>query len=584
VGTPSSLGLHCHPISILIHSSLAKAIFLGGIHHMSDISENRLARIEERLSQIENHLGIPRITTPPSPVASPELDAWAEDTSPIQEKTAPITEPENPINWLGLTALICFVLAAGFIIKLSIDSGWLTPARQMGISALLGCSLIGVGLKFMKLDREYASLLPSAGIIILYLTTFGAYRYYDLISIETAITLTSLVSLLCIGLYHKIKHDVYAITASVGTYISPLILGLHVSNDFSLYYFIVCSLSFAAISIYLKSRILILIPANLAILLTAFIGFDLHQDVLVASCLGLNFLIFSIGTYFYSKYHQKPLDENEAWAFLPALLVFYATEYFYLQNINEHLAPWASLGFSAVLIGLYVSARKFFSNGLGSQSLILSFTTLVFFHSVYIELLPDDFKHWLLIPIALGAAFIPTSTLSKKYQDYFLVPLLAIGVIFVIEYITIAKKLFDIGGMSWVMVSLATVASIWILLVKKSDMLRTKSDAYYGLLASAHILAILGLYRLANDVSSLAVSASWLIYAVIVMLFSTWRKDAVMAKSALIALGFAAGKALLYDAANAPTLIRIFCLLLTGVVLYGCGFLMRRVATWKITT
>jgi uncharacterized membrane protein len=555
---------------------------------MSDAIENRLARLEERISKIENRLGVSpvAVTSAPTFITSDELDAWAndkDDTSPTSKTPSVKEEPETPMNWLGLAAIVCFVLAAGFIIKLSIDSGWLTPARQIGIAALFGASLIGVGLRFMKLDREYSSLLPSAGIIILYLTSFGAHRYYELISFESAIILTSLVSALCIGLYHKIKHDIYAITASIGAYASPLILGLHVSTDFSLYYFIICSLSFAAISVYLKSRILILIPANLSILLTAIIGLDMHQDILVANCLSANFLIFSISTYFYSKHHQKPLTENEAWSFLPALMIFYAAEYSYIQNINPSLAPWLSLGFAGILLGLYASARKLFPNGLGSQNLILCFTTLVAFHSIYLELLPEEFKPWLLVVVTLIAAFTPTSTLTTKYQDFLLVPLLAIGAIVAIEYLTIAKGLFDTNAGSWVIISLASVVSIWTLLISKSDILRARTDAYYGLLASAHILAILGLYRLAHDIGSLAVSASWLIYAVMVMLFATSRKDAVIAKSALIVLGFAAGKALIYDAANAPTLIRIFCLLLTGAVLYGCGFLMRRVATWEKT-
>jgi hypothetical protein len=66
------------------------------------------------------------------------------------------------------------------------------------------------------------------------------------------------------------------------------------------------------------------------------------------------------------------------------------------------------------------------------------------------------------------------------------------------------------------------------------------------------------------------------------MAFAFVRKDQVMAKSALFVLGFAAAKALLYDAASAPTLVRIVCLMLTGAVLYGCGFFMRKVADWKV--
>lgn len=554
---------------------------------MSDVSESRLMQLEERLSKIETHLGLSRPAIPSRSTPASELDTWAENipvpstSSHISTQSTPVIESEKPMNWLGLTALVCFVLAAGLIIKLSIDSGWLTPTRQIGISALLGLSLIGTGLRFMKLDREYASLLPSGGIIILYLTSFAAHRYYNLIPFEAALALTSLVSALCIGLYHKIKHDIYAVTASIGAYLSPLVLGFQPSADFTLCYFLICSLSFGILSIFLESRILILVPAYLAILLTAVISLDRHQDLFVAICLGVNFLIFSASTYLYSSHQKKPLTESEAWSFLPVLLVFYAAEYFYIHQIHAAIAPWISLGFAGVLLGLYISARNIFRNGLGSQNLILSFTTLVCFHSIYIELLPDDFKPWLLSLIALGAAFLPVSSLSSRYKDYFLIPLLAIGIIIAIEYFSIAKHLFDIGGLSWVPVSLASVAAIWTLLIVKSPLLRDKAEGYYGVLASAHLLAILGLYRLADEIGSLAVSASWLFYAVIVMLFATSRKDAIMAKSALMVLAFAAAKALLYDAANAPTLIRIFCLLLTGIVLYGCGFLMRRVATWK---
>lgn len=54
-----------------------------------------------------------------------------------------------------------------------------------------------------------------------------------------------------------------------------------------------------------------------------------------------------------------------------------------------------------------------------------------------------------------------------------------------------------------------------------------------------------------------------------------------MARSALIVLSFAAGKVLLYDASSTPTVVRILCLLMTGVVLYGSGFLIRKIAGWK---
>jgi hypothetical protein len=101
------------------------------------------------------------------------------------------------------------------------------------------------------------------------------------------------------------------------------------------------------------------------------------------------------------------------------------------------------------------------------------------------------------------------------------------------------------------------------------------------LLVIAHLLAILGLWRLTSDINSLAVSASWLSYAVCVMVFSYKRKDPVMARSALLILTLAAGKTLLFDAAAAATIVRILCLLLTGLVLYGSGLLIRKTKEWR---
>lgn len=55
-----------------------------------------------------------------------------------------------------------------------------------------------------------------------------------------------------------------------------------------------------------------------------------------------------------------------------------------------------------------------------------------------------------------------------------------------------------------------------------------------------------------------------------------------MAQSSMLILVLAAGKALLYDASYAPTNIRIVCLLITGIVLYGAGYMMRRISAWKL--
>jgi uncharacterized membrane protein len=530
----------------------------------SDRLEQRLASIETRLSRIETSL---KLAAPAAP-------------QPIAPQVAAARAPVKPGNWLGVIAIICFVLAAGFIVKLSIESGWLTPARQIGLSALLGFALIGAGFALLKSDRAYASLLPGGGIIVLYLTVFAAHLLYRLIPFETAIACTTAVSGLCIALYLRIRHDAYAIVAAVGAYASPAVLGFISGGEvFSLYYFLLCSVAFATISIWLRSRMLTLVSAYLALFASGAIGVETGHDSLLAQLLAAHFFIFSLGTYLYSLRSRTPLTQAEAWSLLPVLLLFYGLEYYLLDRIAPALAPWISLGFAGVLIGLYLSARRLFPGGLGSQSLILTFASIVCFHAIYLELLPEPAKPWLFVLIVLAMAFAPLRWTSTTVPVPFVAPVIALGLIVVLEYGAMLTALFDETA-GWIAVCVAAFASLWIALAFSPN-LRGRPAPGYVLLAAAHVLAVLGSYRLTHDFSSLAVSACWLFYAVAVLAFSYLRKDKIMAQSALFVLGFAAAKALLYDAASAPTIVRIICLLLTGVVLYGCGLFLRRVSDWK---
>ncbi|WED42499.1 DUF2339 domain-containing protein [Legionella cardiaca] len=528
--------------------------------------EEQLKALENRLAALEHQLKIdrPALEVKPVPLFS--------TTSPSKAKSG---------NWLGLIAIICFIVAAGFIIKLSVDSGWLSPTRQIGLAGLFGFVLIGTGFILLNADRKYASLLPAAGIVILYLTTFAAHRFYLLISFQTAIAITVLISTLCIWLYVRIKHDLYSILTAIGAYTAPPILGFDITTIFSLYYLIVCSLTFATISIWVQSRTLTMISAYLAILTTAMVGFKLNQDMLIAVVLALHFIIFSLGTYFYTQTTKQYMTETEAWSFFPVLIIFYVMEYYFIDHSYPQWAPWVSLAFAAFLLSLYLSAKKWFPNqSLNSQSVILAFVTIVTFHSLYLELLPATMRPWLFVLI-IGVYLLFPVTFKKGRNRIFIIPSFAIFLILAIEYLVmLSHLLLENFEVYWFGVSTASFLSLWSLLLFDKK-LAQKEEQGYLLLGAAHLLGITGLYQLMTDYGSLAVSASWLFYAVLVIVFAVIRRDKVMARSALIVLGFAAGKALLYDASSTPTIIRILCLLLTGIVLYGSGFLIRKIGEWK---
>jgi len=534
-------------------------------------NDERLKQIESRLTAIESRLGM-RLTS----------NASKQQTNQPAGSHLPAFL-FKPGNWLGFIAVICFIVAAGFIIKLSIDSGWLTPLRQIGLAYLFGATLVALGLYLINIDREYGSFLPAAGIIILFLTTFAANQYYYLLSFQLALAVTSLISLFCIFVYFRIRHDIYFLISALGAYLSPLIIGYHAQPAFVLYYYLLCSFTFAILSIWLRSRLLIITAAYLAIVVNGSIGFDPFIQRLITFILPVHFLIFCIANYLFSNNHKQSLTEYEAWAFFPVLLAFYSLEYYFINLTYHGYAPWMSLIFAGFIFGLYLSAKeKFGKTNLPSEAMIFAFLTVVLFHSIYLELVPAEFKTWLLAIFLVIAAMLPTRHYTRFRPSVLAIPLLAIFVIISIEYISLLWDLLhDTAHRTESLGGLAAFLAAWGLILRQSNFLATREELSYVLLSSAHLLAITGLYNLTHDISSLAVSASWLLYAMGVMGLAYARKDKIMATSAIFVLITAAGKALLFDASSAPTTIRILCLLLTGAVLYGAGFLMKRIGRWK---
>lgn len=531
---------------------------------------NRIEKLERRLEKIETQLGTTRDSTPTiSPEPAPRIVVKQIEQQPKQNKA------ETSGNWLGIVSIICFVLAAGFIVKLSIDSGWLTPLRQIAAAIIFGSALIFSGFRISKVDREYASLLPAAGIIVYFISVFSAYSLYSLISISLAITSMIGISIYCMYIYTRMRHDIYPIISACGAYLAPIVLNLSTNSQFTLLYFVICSASFGCISIWLQSRTLTLLSSYLSIGLTSFLGISLHQDVYIVIALSLHFFIFCSAVYGYSLRHRLALTEKEAWKFFPVLIIFYISISYYMESAYPGLAPWISLVFSAALIAFYLSARRFFDQSLGSRLLIVSFCTIVFFHSGYFILIPDEYKPWLLVISFVCISF--SSRISPVISTLSIVPKIAIFLIISIEYVRMVSAAVE-NSEPLLLVSCISVVSIWLAVIR----LRIRSveknvNDFFLYLAMAHVLAVASLYRLTLDMGSLAVSISWLCYAVTVIFIGFRYKDPTVVKSALFVLTIAAGKALVVDASSAPTLVRIACLIVTGLVLYGCGILMKRV-------
>lgn len=488
-----------------------------------------------------------------------------------------IPRPEKtPINFLPILAVICFGLAGVFIVKLAIESGWLTPVRQWGLLVLFAVSLTGVGILFEKVEQSYRSYLAAAGLIIFYLSAYSSSLYFDLFSPTMSQVLGAAVSLLGFYLFNIFRNEIFVTISAIGTYISPILLGKEADPIFISAFFLIWAGLYSTMAIYLKSRSLTLLGSYLGLAVFTFLNqsvtdpSDLLIIILVQS---LQFVLYAGGVFYYSIKNKNPLTSGEAIAYLPILLFFYATTYFFLNRYDSTLAPWISLGFAGFVYFLYHLAKKSLEN-LHSQKMVEAFLGVVLFHSGYVQLIPASGKAWLLPLIILGIYISEKKEIHKSFSIGLRFLFSAIAII---EFITLCFRLLT--NLNWqnILPAFLTIILGFFYYSKSSKLIKKKEGLFLGLL---HILCILALYRLAYEHGSLAVSAIWGLYSSVVLIVGYVKKDAVLAKSSLLILTVTCLKALVYDASQAPSGVRIASLILTGAILYGAGYLFQKIKKW----
>ena len=313
--------------------------------------EKRIANIEDRLAGIESRLG----GTAPQAQAPAQVHAAARvltraSMQPETSTPAPLPESEDRpslvTSILGWGGALAFVLAASYLIRLAIDTGWLTPVRQVAFAAIAGLVLIGTGFALRNFDRQYAGLLPAGGIAILFLSIYGGHLYYGFIEMKAATAAVIFVCAVSLWLCRAFKSDLYALFAVAGSYSAPFLLsGLRGSVTDLVIYFSAWSAVFSVYAIWHGRRLIYLLALYLAL-----IGFDViwrgraPDDWIPALVLQTaQFVIFGVATAVFSIRRETPMDPRTALTHLPPLLLFYFLQYALLNQHLPALAPWIAL-------------------------------------------------------------------------------------------------------------------------------------------------------------------------------------------------------------------------------------------------
>jgi len=128
--------------------------------------------------------------------------------------------------WVGAVTL---ALAAIFLVRYSIEEGYLSPEVRVILAALFGFALIGGAEKLRPRDDRVAQALAAAGIAALYGALFSAVALYGMISKVAAGGGAAALTAFAIGV--SLRHGIFvAGLAFVGGFASPAIIGSETPN------------------------------------------------------------------------------------------------------------------------------------------------------------------------------------------------------------------------------------------------------------------------------------------------------------------------------------------------------------------
>ncbi|MGN6727989.1 MAG: DUF2339 domain-containing protein, partial [Tepidisphaeraceae bacterium] len=257
---------------------------------MDDALARRLGDIEERLREIEAHLGLPQVPPPlpRPPLPRPTLprptlpesaaanvppiaaDRSASDASTREPVAEPAADDQNPISWdtvdtqlarpapvrppphrthptpgsatlehtIGLKwtgwvgAVILIVgLALGY--KFAYDQGWLTlaPVPKLILMVASGVCLLGAGeVIYRRINRVSAAGFYGAGVAVFFLAGYAGHAWYGLFEPSTALLLMGAAA--AIGILVAARADLVsvAVLAIIGGNIAPLVLGQRLTS------------------------------------------------------------------------------------------------------------------------------------------------------------------------------------------------------------------------------------------------------------------------------------------------------------------------------------------------------------------
>lgn len=157
-------------------------------------------------------------------------------------------------KWLNRIGAVALILGAAFFHKTALDKGWFTPTVRVAIVALYGIIFLVFGIRLHKKGLSvFAQGLIGSGISLLYLSVYGSFNYYHLVSQILAFGFMLCVTSIAFLFALKYRSLAVALLGWFGGFLTPLVLSTGITNEWRLFIYLII-LTMGIVAIVLKNR------------------------------------------------------------------------------------------------------------------------------------------------------------------------------------------------------------------------------------------------------------------------------------------------------------------------------------------
>lgn len=258
--------------------------------------ENRIKSQEQRIWHLEQL------------IAKKHPTEWQPPESSVPSKEKILTK--KSFNWqrfelnvgtylLQSIGVIIFLVGMGFLLKHSIEQGWMGPLGRILFGFTTATCAVGLGEYLKTRYQQWALACSAGGIVLYYLSSYSAYAFYSLISLETTFVLfcATTFGAVLLALWHN---SVFVGVFSVlGGFLTPVLLQVYDKNPLLLMSYLVVLAGGYSILSYKKQWF------SLSYLSFALMVWSLKYMVVYPSSdaqllfLGANWIIYGLVPYVY---------------------------------------------------------------------------------------------------------------------------------------------------------------------------------------------------------------------------------------------------------------------------------------------